>query len=175
MFKRIANFFDNIEEYIIIVLFSIILVILGTTVVTRYVFSYTPSWAEQTARIMFVWVTYAGISLAARKHMHLRVTAINMVLPQKARAYMLLVGDLIGCGVAGFLAYRIFVMTMSIFQRGQVFAAIPMVPVWIMYIAGALGMTGMVIRYLQAGIIPTIRDLLAGKDPTIEIADQDQF
>lgn len=160
MLKKTIYFLDHLEEYLIVFLFTIILLILGSGVITRYIFSYTPSWAEQVARILFVWVSFAGISLAARSGMHLRVTAINLILPQKVGKLVLLIGDTVAAIVAFTIGYKILVLTINIYDRGQTFAAMTGVPVWIMYVAGALGMMGMGIRLIQAGILPTIMEFI---------------
>ena len=76
--------FLAVEEYIIIILFSSMIIILASQVFTRYILSFTLPWAEQLTRVMFVWITFAGISLAVSKRMHLRVTAITMIIPEMA-------------------------------------------------------------------------------------------
>jgi len=173
MLKKAIYLLDHLEEYIIIALFTAILLILGSGVITRYIFSYTPSWAEQLARIFFVWVSFAGISLAARHGMHLRVTAINLILPKRIGKLVLLVGDLIASVVAFTIGYRILLLTISIYHRGQTFAAMTSVPVWVMYVAGALGMIGMGVRLVQTGIIPTILEFVGKRNGSKE-KDSDQ-
>lgn len=166
MLKGIIRFLDKLEEYVIVILFTLTLILLGTVVVTRYFFAYTPSWAEQTARIFFVWISFAGISMAARKGMHLKVTAITMVLPKRVSPFVMLFGDVVTAVAAGVIFLKLFNMTLVVYERGQTFAAMPSVPVWIMYMGGVLGMLGMTIRVVQAGIIPGLREIM-GQNKTM--------
>lgn len=160
MLKKLLSLLDKSEEYIIICLFALVLLLVGYVVFARYFFAYTPSWAEQVARIMFVWITFAGVSLAAKRSMHLRVVAVNQFLPEKAGRWMLFFGETVSALVALVIAYRILLFSLNIYERGQTFAAMPTVPVWIMYIAGAFGMFGMGIRLIQTSIWP----VLTGRD-----------
>ena len=59
--------------------------------------------------------------------------------------------------VSAYLCYRIFNMMLLCYQQKQVFSGATFIPVWVMYLAGVLGMGGMAIRTLQFGIIPALR------------------
>ncbi len=164
--KKILSVLDNIEEYIISFLFTILLGLVGYVVFARYFFSYTPSWAEQVARIIFVRISFLGISLAAKYNMHLRVVAITQFLSEKTGKVIIFIGEMVAMVVAFVLAYRIFIFTMLIYSRGQTFAAMPDVPVWIMYIAGAVGMFGMGMRLLINRLLPAITKGIDNIDAT---------
>ena len=93
--KKKTPWYDLIEISIIVVLFSCMTLILFASVVSRYCFSFTFSWAEQLTRVMFVWITFAGISLAGKRGAHMRVTAITLVIGEKKGKYVFWLGDLI--------------------------------------------------------------------------------
>lgn len=48
-----------------------------------------------------------------------------------------------------YLSWQIFGVMMLVKNQGQVLSALPLVPKWIMYLAGVLGMAGMSIRIIQ--------------------------
>lgn len=73
--KTKTPWYNKIEMAIIVVLFSCMTLITFGSVVSRYCFSFTFSWAEQLTRVMFVWITFAGISLAGLRGAHMRVSA----------------------------------------------------------------------------------------------------
>lgn len=52
---------------------SVMLVIIFTQVVTRYLFGYTPEWSEELARFLFVWVVFLGSALIMGESGHLAV------------------------------------------------------------------------------------------------------
>ena len=150
----------EIEAYVIIALFSLMVLILGSQVITRYLFSFTFSWAEQLTRIMFVWITFAGISLAAAKSMHLRVSAITMVVPKRWASKVLLFGDSIAVIFGFVMSYRILLVMLDIN-----FPILWGMPTWVMYIPGVLGMLGFSIRLIQTSIWPTISKRKGNEDP----------
>lgn len=155
----------EIEAYVIIALFSLMVLILGSQVITRYLFSFTFSWAEQLTRIMFVWITFAGISLAAAKSMHLRVSAITMVVPKRWASKVLLFGDSIAVIFGFVMSYRILLVMLDIIEKKQNFPILWGMPTWVMYIPGVLGMLGFSIRLIQTSIWPTISKRKGNEDP----------
>ena len=52
--QKKTPFYNRIEEYIIIALLTVIVVILTFSVITRYIFSFTFSWAEELSRFCLV-------------------------------------------------------------------------------------------------------------------------
>ncbi|MGE4284529.1 MAG: TRAP transporter small permease [Clostridia bacterium] len=153
-------FHDKIEEYIIIVFFSLMVIITAVNVFSRYLLSFTFSWAEQVTRIFFVWITFAGISLAAGRSMHLRVSAITLILPKRWGSKVLFIGDFVAAIFGIFMSYKIIFLIQVIVVKSQTFSAVPWLPVWIMYLPGTLGMLGFSIRLIQTSIWPTIKKRL---------------
>lgn len=149
MEKKKRPWYDNIERSIIIVLFILMTIILFTNVVTRYIFHFTFSWAEQAARFMFVWMTFAGVSLAGMTKSHLQVTVVNMVLGEKRAQYVFWFGDIVVVIFSLFLSYKISTVMMRVMATGQVFPAIPWLPAWPLYLSGVLGMFGFAARIIQ--------------------------
>lgn len=166
--------FLAVEEYVIIILFSAMILILASQVFTRYVLSFTLPWAEQLTRVMFVWITFAGISLAVSKRMHLRVSAITLILPEKWHARIFLVGDVIAAAFGFFMAYRIYLSMMEIMARGQTFPVIWGMPTWVMYFPGALGMLGFGLRMVFINIVPALRNW-NNKNPESENPENNQI
>lgn len=154
----------KIEEYILAVLFGAMVLITSVNIFTRYLMSYTFSWAEQVTRILFVWITMTGVSLAALKGKHLKVTALTMILPKKAGKAVLFIGNIISAVFGIVIAYYIFDLILNMIKFPQSFSAMPWLPVWVMYIPGVVFMVGFVIRLLQGEIIPEIKELMKGEE-----------
>ena len=149
MEEKRTPWYDNIEKVIIIVLFSIMTVILFVNVVTRFGFSYTATWTEQAARILFVWMTFAGVSLAGMRGAHLHVTVVNMLLGEKRGKTVFWIGDIIVVLFSLFLAYKITMVMLKVMSTGQVFPSITWLPSWTLYLSGVLGMIGFSLRIIQ--------------------------
>ncbi len=160
MDKPKAPFHDNIEINVIIVLFTLMLAITAFTVASRYLFSFTFSWAEQLTRIMFVWITFAGISWAGKLGVHMRVSAVASILGARLGRRLILFGDAVTVFFGFYMAYKIFMILHVVYTKGQIFATVPWIPVWVMYLAGVLGMTGLSLRVIQS----RYRDMRAARE-----------
>ena|SRR5690625_3904699 len=150
----------KVEEYIIIVLFSLMILILGCQITLRYLFSFTFSWAEQLVRIMFVWITFAGISLAATKGMHLRVSIIKSIIPDKWAKKVVLIGDTIAIIFSLLISYHIILATIDIINKKQKLPILWDLPMWVMYVPGFLGMIGLSVRLIQYSVWPYLRETM---------------
>lgn len=159
------RWYDKIEKSIIIILFGIMLLILFVNVITRFVFSYTATWTEQAARILFVWMTFAGVSLAGMSNAHLQVTVVDMVLGEKRGRYVFWLGDVIVVVFSLFLAYKIAMVMLKVMSTGQVFPAITWLPSWTLYLSGVLGMLGFSVRIIQR----RVRGIRAAKDLEVRV------
>jgi TRAP-type C4-dicarboxylate transport system permease small subunit len=143
------HFCDRIEMAVIVVMFTVMVIVTAFTVFSRYFFHFTFSWAEQFTRVLFVWVSFAGISLAGKLNAHMRVSALTIFMGEKKGKLLLLAGDFIAVIVGLYLAYKIATVMLLTIQRKQFFSAIPWCPVWVMYLGGVLGMLGFVCRVIQ--------------------------
>jgi len=144
-------FYNNIERYFIITLFICMTIITATTVVTRFCFNYTLSWAEQLSRFLLVWISFAGISWAGKIDVHMRVTAVSLLTKKHPEIFevILLIGDFITLIYTLYLTYRIYLFMLMVKNQGQILSALPWIPKWVMYLAGVLGMAGLAIRIIQ--------------------------
>ncbi len=68
---------------------AILLIVLASTVfysvVMRYVFNAAPLWAEEVPRLLFIWLSYAGIAVATKRGQNIRVTFFIEQLPAKGQ------------------------------------------------------------------------------------------
>lgn len=125
-------------------------------------FNHSLSWADQAARILFVWCTLIGISLGAFTGQHLKVEAIDNFLPRKITYWIDLFGDFVSFVYAIVVSYMMWVYIQNIIQFPQYFSSMPWLSAAVMYIPGLIGMIGFCIRIMQASLIPNLK-LLRGK------------
>jgi TRAP-type C4-dicarboxylate transport system permease small subunit len=57
-------------------------------VVARYLFNASPAWSDEVPRVLFLWGTYIGIALAAKRGQSLKVTFVLERLPPLARLWL---------------------------------------------------------------------------------------
>lgn len=141
--------FDRWEEYLLFLFMVLMLIALSLQVFTRYVLGFSFSWAEQFARFGFVWLTMTGISLAAKKGMHLKVDFLPQNLPPSVARKICFFSDLSVIVFGFYMSHLIFKTVLMQIRLRQVFPSIPWLPVWTMYIAGVIGMLGLSFRTMQ--------------------------
>ena len=161
--KTFLHYLNNIEKYIIYVLFTVLIALMFTQVVARYVFHMAWGWMEIVTRLLFIYVTFAGISWACKGDEHLRVTFLAEFLPGKhSKNILFLIGNIAVIFIAAYMWWLILAMMIQCFKAGQTFSGASFIPIWVMYLAGVLGMGGMCIRTMQYGIIPILKDIKNG-------------
>ena len=155
---------NQIEEYMLAFIFALMVMITAVNVFTRYVFSYTFSWAEQFTRLLFVWLTFVGVSLAALKGKHLKVSAVAQVLPGKLGVIVFLIGDIVTVIFSVYMIRYMMIIIDNILVNKQVFSAMTWLPMWVMYVPGVIGMAGWAVRTIQASLIPEIKELMSKEE-----------
>ena len=153
MSRFIFRLLNKWEESVLFVFMLLMLVILTIQVFTRYVLSFSFSWAEQLARFGFVWLTMSGVSLAAKKGMHLKVDFLPQILPPKIGRIICYLSDFFVVTFGFYMGWLILKTVIMQVKLEQYFSSIPWLPVWTMYIAGVIGMFGLSLRTLQRIII----------------------
>ncbi|MCQ2553437.1 MAG: TRAP transporter small permease [Clostridia bacterium] len=89
------HFIINLDQYISAVVFIAITFLLLLQVISRKVFNHAFTWAEELAVVMFIWMTFFGISSAVTYRKHLRIDAVIDALPFKAKKVLLIISDII--------------------------------------------------------------------------------
>ena len=145
MLKKIDK---NLETIPLIVITTFMTILIFVQVIMRYVFESSLSWSEELARYLFVWMAYLAVSLGIKEMKHIKIDAALYLFPKKARKYVVLIGDVIVLCFAAFVVISSFQMVAKLFSFGQVSAALS-IPMWIVYLAPAVGFTLTVFRSFQ--------------------------
>jgi len=98
------KFVENIDQYISAVLFIVIMVLLFVQVVTRYVTGKSATWTEELSILLFVWMTYMGVSSAVTYRKNLRIDALLDVVPFRVKKLLLILSDVI------FIVFNIYLI-----------------------------------------------------------------
>ncbi|MBU1193411.1 MAG: TRAP transporter small permease [Proteobacteria bacterium] len=82
---KISHKFDRlltrIEEWTLFVIVMAALVSLFANVVLRYGFNYTLAWSEELVRIVIIYSTFLGASVAIRQRSMIRIDAVVQIFP----------------------------------------------------------------------------------------------
>jgi TRAP-type C4-dicarboxylate transport system permease small subunit len=94
----------SVADWVLVGLFSVILVIILLAVFFRYVVNHSLFWSDEVVRYLFVWFTLLGSALVLRDRRHIRVEFFVERMPRSVRA---------GVECAGFvlvLAFNVFLV-----------------------------------------------------------------
>jgi TRAP-type C4-dicarboxylate transport system permease small subunit len=83
--KIIFEFF----KYTTVALFAAVVVVTSMQVIARYVFNNSFTWAEETARYLFVWGTMIAAGLGFREGAHLSLDMLEDRLSLKANLLLI--------------------------------------------------------------------------------------
>lgn len=75
----------GVLDWIVVIQFAAILVIVLTAVFFRYVIGHSLPWSDEVVRYLFVQFTLLGVALALRDRQHIRVEFFVELLPPKPR------------------------------------------------------------------------------------------
>jgi TRAP-type C4-dicarboxylate transport system permease small subunit len=79
----VKNFLDTLEKglvFFVSILTGAMLAWVFVQVITRYCFNYTPSYGEELARYMFVWIVFLSLPIVAKKGGHMAIEMLTVRL-----------------------------------------------------------------------------------------------
>lgn len=83
--KKIANIYNRLEEYILVLSLIITVSIIFYQIIMRYVFHSAPFWTEEVARYLFIWQIWLGTSIGVRERKHIRIELVGSLLLKSGR------------------------------------------------------------------------------------------
>lgn len=82
LLKKLDKAASHIEEWTLFIIVMAALVALFFNVVLRYGFNYTLAWSEELVRIVIIYSTFVGASVAVRQRAMIRIDAIVQLFPK---------------------------------------------------------------------------------------------
>lgn len=139
---------EHLEEYMIVILTTIMTVLLFLQVLFRFVLNLPLAWVEEISLYSMVWLCYFGCSLAIKKREHLKMEIITNFLKPKAKKIFDIISLILFFAFAVFVLYHVTLLTGDILSRGQVTAVLE-IPKWIPYAGVPAAFLLMMIRMIQ--------------------------
>lgn len=149
---------ENFEEYMCVVLFSLMTFFTFSQVLSRFVFNFSLAWTEELGRYSFVWLVYMAASAAVKKARHIRVEIINIILKNKAKLFMAIVSDIVWLIFTLWLVKDGITVVSMIYGHGQTSPAVQ-IPMWTAYTIVPLGFGLMGLRLVQR-LVKDIQELI---------------
>src|SRR3546814_9019057 len=86
---------ENAERWMLLFLYSFIVLVIAIEVLRRFVLMYSSVWGEEAARYAFIYLVWIGSAVAVRDRAHIRIDVITHLLPPRGSALVYLLGDLL--------------------------------------------------------------------------------
>jgi len=81
--QKALKVYNNIEKYTVIVMMSVMVIVIFSQVVSRYVFGHAIFWSEALGKFIFVWVSWLGVSAGLNEKEHIQVKLFPDFLKKK--------------------------------------------------------------------------------------------
>ncbi len=140
MFKTIDNVVSQIEEWTLFIIVIVALLSLFANVVLRYGFNYTLAWSEELVRIVIIYSTFVGASVAVKQRAMIRIDAVVQLFP-KLKPGLTVYTSILMLFFAGMMVYYGYQMThlQYITHQKTIIMQIPLVIVYaIMPVMGVM-------------------------------------
>ncbi len=162
---RLRVFFENLEEYILLVAFPLLVAVVFLATVVRYLNLGSLVWADETARYIMIWMTFAGISLGIKKSAHLGLEFVVGLFSRPAQAWFAVLRTvlivLFGV-VTAFFSLQI-ISTQINFEQVSPSLSLPM---WVVYSSMLMGSSLMTVRAVQLSMRKSKSDPAKGGGPS---------
>ena len=73
----VIAFLESLLKKLVITAIGLMLLLVFAQVITRYLFGYTPSFGEELARYLFVWVVFLSLPLVAKAGGHMAIETLT--------------------------------------------------------------------------------------------------
>ncbi|HET9338564.1 MAG TPA: TRAP transporter small permease [Casimicrobiaceae bacterium] len=129
-----ARWIDRVVDGVAIAAFAGMFACVLGQVLFRYFLGSPLTWSDELARYLFVWASFLGWIIAARRRSHLSIDMAASRAGPRGRAVLRLVGALAGLAFAGLLVFygwRITARNLDVetttlfFTMGVVYAMVP--------------------------------------------------
>lgn len=83
MIKKLGGLFNKLEYAALIVALAVMVIVIFSQVIMRYIFNNSLSWSEEFARYLFVWFSWMGVSAGVKDDQHLKVEVLTTALTKR--------------------------------------------------------------------------------------------
>ncbi len=143
---------ENLEKFILGILLTLMILIMGVQVVARYVFNSSLSWSEELTRYLFVWSAFLSLPYTIKTNIALKIDQLFTVLPEGVKKVLWIIGYLLMFIFFIFMFKNSIGVVQSSMNSGQRSPALGL-PMYLIQFSSLVGFGLAIIRTLQALIL----------------------
>lgn len=151
----------HLERYLILSIYVYLVLIIGIEVFRRFGLNNASLWGEETARFMFIYLTWIGASWAVHKRLHIRIDILHKYVSERVTGLLYILGDLIMLVFFPLAIRWMIPQLQTLLQFGATTEALRVNQIYF-YMAIPIGMGLVTIRVLQA-LYRDVKDVRAGR------------
>src|SRR3546814_14048407 len=96
---------ENAERWMLLFLYSFIVLVIAIEVIRRFGLMYSSVWGEEAARYAFIYLVWIGAAVAVRDRAHIRIDVMTPMMAPRGAAMIDLLGALLTGSLAGLAIY----------------------------------------------------------------------
>jgi TRAP-type C4-dicarboxylate transport system permease small subunit len=151
----------NLERWLLLVFYVMLVITMAIEVLRREIFAYSSIWGEEIVRYSFIYLAWIGAAVAVKERGHIRIDVIVHYLGPRAKALIYILGDLVMFFVAVIALYWSWEAVHVSWKFGSVSHGLRVSMVWF-FMAVPVGFALMILRLVQS----FLRDIRSLRDGT---------
>lgn len=139
-----------VESALLVVLLGTMILLAAYQVIARNFFDTGILWGDSLVRVLVLWVTFIGATIASRDDEHIRIDLLTRFLKDRSNAWLSRYRNLFTAVVAGLFAWYSFEFVRLDYEDGII--AFASVPAWICEAVMPIGASLISLRYLLRAV-----------------------
>ena len=147
MIDRLVAGLKFVEDGLLVVLLSSMILVAAYQVIARNFFDTGILWGDALVRVLVLWVTFVGATIASRNDEHIRIDLLTRFVGDRFQKMLERFRSLFTAFVAGLFAWYSLEFVILDYQDGII--AFAGVPAWIFEVVMPVGALLIGFRYLM--------------------------
>lgn len=139
---------NNFEKFLIGICLTLMIIIMGIQVVSRYAFNSSLTWSEELTRYLFVWSGFLSLPFTIKAGITLKIDQFYNMFPKGARAVLNVINHIIMIVFFIFLLYHSIGVVESAIASGQKSPALGL-PMYLVQVSATIGFALAIVRTIQ--------------------------
>ncbi len=152
MVKRFLSYIDRLEDWFLVSLLIVMILLAVSQIIYRNIFDGGIIWADPLLRVLVLWVALAGAVIATRTDNHIRIDYFTRYFSEKFCSCIQRLVYMFCVAVCVLISWHAARFVMDEYEYGTI--AFGSVPSWVTAIIIPVGFGLMAFRYLLLFISP---------------------